>query len=411
MSSTLESALLYAPAKARKTTTRKHRYWRKVLEKLRYGELHMQFDDGAEISALAPEAGPSATIAIHNPAKLLWKLVHSGDLGFGEAYMKGYWSTPDLSQLLYLLCMNLGQLETQEKKPWAMRALHRWQHALNRNSLSGSRRNIMRHYDLGNDFYRRWLDNTMSYSSAIYHDSLELEAAQNYKYKRLFDQLEARPGDEILEIGCGWGGFMEYAAQRGCRVTGITLSPSQRDYALERLQKAGVADRVEVRLQDYRDLNQQFDHVVSIEMFEAVGREWWGRYFEVVNNSLRPGGRAALQIITIDEQYFDEYVEAAGGFIQKYIFPGGMLPTSAHLLQHASDAGLEGLSLEAFGTHYADTLAEWRDNFNAEQGWLETHGYDQRFQRMWNYYLAFCEAGFRDERLDLMHLQLLKPSF
>jgi len=409
MSTPVEAALPSKPLAAQ--ALKKYRYWQRILNQLRIGSLVVHFPDGVRLSITGEAEGPQAVLEIHAPLRLLWKLAHSGDLGFGEAYMQGYWSTPDLSTLLYLLCMNLEAFATQERKPLLMRAWHRWQHASNRNSLRGSRRNIMRHYDLGNDFYQRWLDRSMSYSSALFYHSMDLEAAQRCKYAVLFARLEAKPGQRLLEIGCGWGGFLEYAAQQGCEVVGLTLSPSQQQYAQQRLQKTGLDSQVDIRLQDYRDLNEKFDHVVSIEMFEAVGQQWWPRYFEVVHECLKPGGRAALQIITIDSLYFDEYVETAGGFIQKYIFPGGMLPTQQHLLQLAQSQDLDCLELDCFGDHYSDTLAQWRENFNAESEWLEQQGYDARFRRMWNYYLAFCEAGFREGRIDLVHLLLSRSGY
>jgi len=286
--------------------------------------------------------------------------------------------------------------------------LSRLRHVRNRNTREGSRRNIAAHYDLGNDFYQRWLDESMSYSSAVFDQSFDLARAQERKYELMLAQIDPKPGQHILEIGCGWGGFAEYAARWGMKVTAVTLSQAQFDYAQQRILDAGLQDRVELKLADYRTLHGQYDHIVSIEMFEAVGREYWSDYYGVLNRCLKPGGRVALQIITIQAQLYDNYVRESGGFIQRYIFPGGMLPTENHLRDLSWDNDLEPLSIERYGEHYADTLADWRESFDSEADWMESHGYDERFRRMWRYYLSFCEAGFRDGRIDLVHLCLQK---
>ena len=279
-------------------------------------------------------------------------------------------------------------------------------HWLNRNSRRGSRRNIAAHYDLGNAFYAQWLDPTMSYSAAVFDPAMgsseTLADAQQRKYARIFELIDPAPGETVLEIGCGWGGFAEYAARRGVRVIGLTLSSEQLAYAEARMQRNGLADRVDLRLCDYRDFAGQVDHIVSIEMFEAVGQEYWAGYFETLSRCLRPGGRVALQVITIDEAYFSAYAANPGGFIQTYIFPGGMLPTQAHLRRLGEQAGLCAGAQQGFGIDYADTLAHWHRAFDAKADWLSEHGYDEGFQRMWRYYLAFCEAGFRARLIDVV---------
>lgn len=380
----------------------------KHLARLKFGGLQVRFDDGGECLLEGEQPGPRAQIAVHRPAALVRALVLGGDLGFAEAYMRGDWSSRDLGSLLYLLSVNLEAFAATERRSLPVRLFSRVRHALRRNSRSGSRRNIAAHYDLGNDFYARWLDRSMSYSSAVYDRSFDLEQAQLRKYQLILDSLDAEPGAQILEIGCGWGGFAEYAARRGMFVTGVTLSQEQYDYAARRIEQAGLRGQVDLRLADYRTLQGEYDHVVSIEMFEAVGQAYWSSYFEVVNRCLRPGGRVALQVITIREDLFESYRRDAGGFIQRYIFPGGMLPTEKHLRDLSWAVGLETLALERYGEHYADTLADWADAFNAQTGWLEDNGYDQRFRRMWRYYLAFCEAGFRDGRIDLVQHVLQK---
>ena len=380
----------------------------KRLGGIRYGTLRVDFDGGGRELVNGVHPGPGGDIRIHRPFAFLRAVGLRGDLGFGESYMRGDWTSDDPAALLYLLSVNLEAMDEVPRRGAAVRLMARLQHALRRNSLRGSRRNIAAHYDLGNDFYARWLDRSMSYSSAIFDTSPDLFEAQQRKYELLFKLIDPKPGEHILEIGCGWGGFAVYAARHGVKVTGITLSREQHDYAKARVFSAGLDRQADIRLCDYRSVQGQYDHIVSIEMFEAVGQRYWQQYFDIVANALRPGGRAALQVITIREDLFDTYVKEAGGFIQKYIFPGGMLPTERHLYGHAQSAGLDPLSIERYGEHYADTLAEWAEAFSRQTDWLQAHGYDQRFRRMWEYYLAFCEAGFRDGRIDLVQVCVRK---
>jgi cyclopropane-fatty-acyl-phospholipid synthase len=306
--------------------------------------------------------------------------------------------------------LNLDAFADSDARHPLMRFATRAQHWLNRNSRGGSRRKIAAHYDLGNDFYGHWLDQTMTYSSACFDGAdLPLAQAQENKYARMLAMLDARPGQRILEIGCGWGGFAEYAARQGMHVIGLTLSRSQLAYARERMERAGLADRVELRFCDYRDFDEPVDHVVSIEMFEAVGQVYWQGYFDRLARLLPPGGRAALQVITIDEALFDTYAGTPGGFIQTYIFPGGMLPTKSHLQTLSSGAGLSGVDrLHSFGLDYAATLAHWHRLFNQSRAWMHHSGFDRRFRRMWRYYLAFCEAGFRARQIDVVQFALTK---
>jgi len=375
---------------------------------IRQGTLLVRFDGAGEQRLYGVQTGPEADIHVHRPTAFLRAVALGGDLGFGESFVRGDWSSNDPAALLQLLSANLDHLEEAQQRSLPVRWLGRLRHALNRNSLRGSRRNISAHYDLGNGFYSRWLDASMSYSAAIFDGSGDLRSAQERKYQKMFNLVDPYPGDHILEIGCGWGGFAEHAAKRGVRVTGITLSQEQYAYARDRVRRAGLEKLVDIRLCDYRDLDEQFDHVVSIEMFEAVGQRYWQRYFDTVSRCLRPGGRAAFQIITIRDDLFARYASEAGGFIQRYIFPGGMLPTERHLNQHACAAGLSPLSLQRYGVHYADTLAEWNRAFSSDGTWLACNGYDQYFQRMWTYYLAFCEGGFRDGRIDLVQFAVTR---
>jgi cyclopropane-fatty-acyl-phospholipid synthase len=375
------------------------------LAKIRAGQLTVQLG-GQTLLLRGTAPGPGAHIAVLKPAALLRRLFWRGDLGFAEAFMAGEWRSNDLAGLLELLALNLEDLARSDRRSWFARGITAAQHYLNRNTRRGSRRNIAAHYDLGNRFYGQWLDPSMTYSSAIYDRSLEssepLEQAQQRKYARMLEIIDPLPGETVLEIGCGWGGFAEYAARRGFRVIGLTLSQEQLAYARTRIERAGLSDRVELRLCDYRDFSDEVDHIVSIEMFEAVGQAYWQGYFATLERCLRPGGRAALQVITIDESCFDGYVTNPGGFIQRYIFPGGMLPTRSHLQQLGAEAGLQQQAMDGFAEDYADTLAEWHRRFDTCTQWLDDNGYDLVFRRMWRYYLAFCEAGFRARQLDVV---------
>jgi cyclopropane-fatty-acyl-phospholipid synthase len=314
--------------------------------------------------------------------------------------MEREWSSPDLAALLELACRNSAVSSRAPAAP--MLALRRLQHALRRNTRKGSRRNIANHYDLGNAFFANWLDDSMSYSSALYASADQsLEAAQQAKLDRVIELLAPAAGHDVLEIGCGWGALAErLVSRRGCRVTGLTLSVEQLAYARERLKTAGLADKADLRLQDYRDLEGAFDRIVSIEMLEAVGEVYWPVFFSRLNARLRPGGVAVLQAITIDERWFDDY-RRNPDFIQQYIFPGGMLPTQAVLRDQFARAGFSLQAAETFGASYALTLAAWRERF--ERAWpdIEALGFDLRFKRMWEFYLAYCEAGFRAGALDV----------
>jgi cyclopropane-fatty-acyl-phospholipid synthase len=379
------------------------------LARLRRGSLEVCLGDNQPIRLQGAEPGPAAAIRIRRPAALLRRVAWRGDLGFGEAYVAGDWDSEDPARLLELLARNMDALSSSDARSWLVQALVGLRHRLRRNSRRGSRRNIAAHYDLGNEFYAQWLDASMTYSAALFQGDEALEAAQARKYARMLELVDPAPGAHILEIGCGWGGFAEFAARRGFRVTGLTLSAEQLEYARARIARAGLGERVELRLQDYRDFAGEVDHVVSIEMFEAVGRDYWDGYFATLARCLRPGGRAALQVITIDEAQFEHYAANPGGFIQTYVFPGGMLPTRTHLERLATVAGLVPGPQHAFGIDYAETLAHWHRAFLGATDWLEANGYDERFRRLWRYYLAFCEAGFRAGDIDVVQLALTRP--
>lgn len=384
----------------------------------------------AVLLALLPLKGGSAAIALPDGRVLMFgdgagpqvdfrirsyhfarRVLKNGDIGFAEGLMAGEWESNDLSALLTLLASNVERFTRLLEGGPLGKAVHWLRHLSNANTKRGSRRNILAHYDLGNAFYSAWLDASMTYSSARFDAQVrDLEAGQRAKYKALAEHLDLKAGEHVLEIGCGWGGFAEFAAREyGARVTGITISDEQLAYARARMEKAGLTDRVEIRRQDYRDVEGQFDKVASIEMFEAVGEKYWPAYFAKIANVLKPGGRAGLQIITIRDELFDTYRKRAD-FIQRYVFPGGMLASVERLREETTKVGLVWREVEAFGQSYADTLAEWAKRFKAK--WTDIHalGFDERFKQLWLFYLSYCEAGFRTGRTDVVQLELAKPA-
>jgi len=377
----------------------------RMLERIELGSLLLMHGD-CEWLLRGSKPGPEAALRVHNPMRLLHRVLLSGDIGFAESYMSGEWDSPNLAELLFLLVQNEQALSAQSRSSALVAWLNRLRHRMNRNSIRGSRRNIAAHYDLGNDFYRLWLDPSMTYSSALFENGeTDLGKAQRRKYNHLLDLLEVRPSQRILEIGCGWGGFALEAAKRGLRVTGITLSREQLDFARRRVSGAGMDGSVELRLQDYRQISETFDHIVSIEMLEAVGEENWGFYASTLKRCLKPGGRAVLQFITIAEAAFEGY-RRNPDFIQRYIFLGGMLPTLTRFYAAVEGAGLRTVRADLFGEDYARTLSEWHRRFLKSEREVERMGFDERFRRMWKYYLGYCEVGFRSGRVDLAQVLL-----
>ncbi|MCC6469971.1 MAG: class I SAM-dependent methyltransferase [Alphaproteobacteria bacterium] len=369
------------------------------------GCIGLVLPDGSRFPARDRSGAPTAEIELRR-YRMLRRLLTDGGIGFAEAYIEGDWDTPDLARLIAVLAgcqRSAGGFVP--RAPW-----HRLLHLVRGNTRRGSRRNIAAHYDLGNDFFRCWLDRGMTYSSAIFADADEsLEQAQARKYRRLAAMLALRPGMRVLEIGCGWGGFAEMAARDyGCHVTGLTLSREQLRFAERRIAEAGLSDRVELRLQDYRDVRSEFDRVASIEMFEAVGERHWPVFFDTLRARLRPGGVAALQIITIADQRFARYRRRAD-FIQRYIFPGGMLPSPAALARAIDAAGLSLAASETFASGYARTLAAWHRAFDRAWPQIAALGFDERFRRMWQYYLAYCEGGFRAGTVDVGQYRIERP--
>ena len=378
------------------------------------GRLSIETPGGEIHRIAAPSPGPAADLVIHDE-RALRRLFAGGKLAFAEAYMDGDWSSENLAALIELGARNEHILAPA----WSMRTMVVAWHALlnrarhliaNRNSRSGAKRNIASHYDLGNGFYSQWLDPTMTYSSAIFETPEQsLQEAQIAKWRRIADMADLRPGQRVLEIGCGWGGFARFAArERGCEVVGLTLSQAQREWALAEIAREGLQDKIDIRLQDYRDVAGSFDRIVSIEMFEAVGEAYWPAFYDTLRARLAPGGIAALQIITIADADYAEYRESVD-FIQRYIFPGGMLPSPTILGGLAARAGLREIGHHAFGLDYARTLEIWRERFDAAWGAIAPLGFDARFRRMWGYYLAYCEGGFRAGTIDVRQLALQKP--
>ena len=335
----------------------------------------------------------------------------SGDIGVAESYIAGEWDTPDLATLLTVLADNYERLNRLAVGGGLVRAMNWLRHSLFRkNSERQAKRNIHAHYDLGNAFYSAWLDPSMTYSSALFaHGDEALEAAQARKYESLCEAMGLEPGMSVLEIGCGWGGFAEHAAaRRGARVTGLTISQAQLDFARARMERQGLADQVELRFQDYRQADGQFDRIASIEMFEAVGEQYWPAYFRTIRERLTDTGRAGLQIITIDASMFDRYRKRVD-FIQQYVFPGGMLISEPRLAEEAERAGLKVTATRRFGPDYARTLALWAVRFEAAWDTLRAQGFDEQFRRLWRFYLAYCEAGFRTGRTDVIQV-VLEPA-
>jgi len=373
----------------------------KALGRLSVGRLMLRLPDGS-VLGFGAEPQPFAELTV-NDWRFFRRVLVDGDIGFAEAYMDGQCDSPDLPGLLALLAANEKALGAMARssglRDLMLKALHR----LRRNSRSGAKRNIHAHYDLGNEFYGLWLDRSMTYSSGLFDGNgpRPLEAAQAAKYERVLRRLGARQGDSVLEIGCGWGGFAEFAARRGLRVTAVTISRQQLEFARDRLARSGLADRVDLQFRDYRDLKGRYDHLVSIEMIEAVGERYWPDYFSALRRHLAPGGSAVVQAIVIADEVFEAY-RRRPDFIQTYVFPGGMLLSPAILRDQCRRAGLRIAELYGFGLDYGRTLQEWLARFDRAAEAVASLGFDARFRRLWRYYLAYCAAGFATRRTDVL---------
>ena len=373
----------------------------KVATKLAIGQLTVVLPDGRSLVFRGAQPGPQATLIV-NDHRFARRILRDGDIGVAEGFLYGDWTSPDLSAFLELFCVNADQVNGYLMAKPLYRAFQNLKHWLNRNTKKGARRNIQAHYDLGNAFYEQWLDPSMTYSSALFDGKTsDLQAAQERKYEALARAAGFQTGEHVLEIGCGWGGFATYAAKEiGCRVTGLTISPAQLELAKRRVFEAGLAEKVTLKLQDYRDERGAYDRIASIEMFEAVGEKWWPAFFGQVRDRLKPGGTAGVQVITIQDRFFESYRRETD-FIQRYVFPGGMLPSPTALRTASTAAGLSVTGERIFGVDYADTLVKWRESFRAAWPTIQTLGFDEKFRRIWEYYLAYCEAGFRSGNIDV----------
>jgi cyclopropane-fatty-acyl-phospholipid synthase len=382
----------------------------RMLNNLSQGCLDIELPNG-EIRRFGNGGHPHATLRLNN-----WNVfaaaLRSGDIGFAESYIQGDWTSPDLTSLIALFIVNREQMERVMYGAWWGKLFYRFRHILNRNSRSGSRRNIHAHYDLGNAFYSNWLDETMNYSSAWFQGdrSQPLAQAQHAKVNRVLDETRVGAGDRVLEIGCGWGAVAQAVAQRGAKVVGVTLSTEQLHYARARLIDAGHGSRADLRLQDYRDIQDgPYDALVSVEMFEAVGREYWPSFFETVRKNLKSGGRACIQSITIRDDLFERYAKSTD-FIQQYIFPGGMLPSELEFINAAQRAGLRVANVLRFGPDYAETLRRWRAPFHANEQAIRAQGFDATFMRTWDFYLSYCEAAFDTGNTNVVQFTLVNET-
>ena len=382
-----------------------------LLEKIEHGTLTVQFPDRS-MKIYGNGSLPHAALSLSNWNVFLASM-KSGDIGFAESYIAGDWRTPSLSELLRVMIQNRRVVEDLIYGSWWGRMIYRVRHLLNRNHKANSRKNIHAHYDLGNAFYELWLDSTMNYSSALFQGdfSLSMQEAQHAKVRRALQATDVTQGSRVLEIGCGWGALAEMATmEMGAHVTGVTLSTEQLAFANARMKWNGKADQADLRLQDYRDIDDgPYDAVCSIEMIEAVGQEYWPTYFQAISKLLKPGGKACVQSIVIDDALFDRYVKSTD-FIQQYIFPGGCLPSPTEFRRQAELAGLKVIDELKFGADYAETLRRWRHDFMAQESQVLTLGFDNKFLRTWEFYLAYCEAAFDEANTDVIQFTLQKPA-
>jgi cyclopropane-fatty-acyl-phospholipid synthase len=384
-----------------------------VLRRIRHGSLALTTPDGETHHFKGAEPGTRADMRLAD-WKVVSQLMRSADIGMAECYRDGRLASSDWTALLTFFVENMKPLEDVFYGNKLAVAFYRALHWLRSNSKRQARKNISAHYDLSNEFYSLWLDSTMTYSAGIGVAKCaargDMEASQTAKYERILGILDPKRGEHSLEIGCGWGGFAEHAARtRGVKVTGITLSEAQLKFARTRIERAGLKEQVELKLIDYRDVKEQFDHVVSIEMFEAVGERYWPTYFNTVRDRLKPGARAVVQAITIAEDAFERYRETSD-FIREYIFPGGMLAPVPRFQAEARAAGLEADKAFEFGIDYADTLVYWRNRVNDAEARIKALGFDDKFLRLWRFYLCYCEAGFRTGRTSVMQIELRRPA-
>ncbi len=400
-----------APSSALQIPNPWHAIIAAVLRQMRVGEISVTMPDGQTHHFVGAKPGPSASIVVHH-GSIARRILTGGDIALAEGYMDGSWDTDDLDAVLELGIANLSAGWVADI-PLVLRPIHRlWCGMRDNDPWGGSKRNVSYHYDLGNDFYSLWLDDTMTYSSAVLDAETpplsadQLESGQVRKWDRILELIQPDSRSNLLEIGCGWGGFAIHAAkQAGCRVTGLTLSEEQADLARRRVREEGLDGRIDIRLQDYREVPETYSGIASIEMFEAVGEKWWPTFFESVKELLEPGGVAGMQVITIDEEGFEAY-KRQPGFIQRYVFPGGMLPSPERFRDAAETADLVVSAPRFFGRDYAYTLSAWAARFERVVPDVRALGFDERFIRMWRYYLAYCRAGFESGTVDVMQVRL-----
>lgn len=370
-----------------------------------FGNLEIELPNGKKWQYFGKENGPSGHIKI-NDYRAFSRILASADIGFFEGFHNNEWETNNLDNLLFLFSKNLDYLSQAIFRNTLSQKINYLLHILRPNSKAGSQKNIFAHYDLGNEFYMQWLDKSMTYSAALFEKNDDLNLAQFAKYEALAQSIGLKKGQEVLEIGCGWGGFAEYAAQNiGANVTCITISPAQYEFAIKRMQEKGLSNKVKILLTDYRDINGKYDAIVSIEMFEAVGVKYWKTYFEKIKSCLKSGGKAALQIITIRDDLFEDYSKSAD-FIQKYVFPGGMLPSIESLKDTTQKSNLKLNIVRIFGFDYSKTIEFWAQSFNSAWQDGRIKGFDNGFKKLWDFYLSYCKAGFDTQRTNVIHLTL-----
>ena len=376
------------------------------IKKFPYGSIILEWPNGNINKIEASQDGPNAKLIIHDN-QVAKEIIKGGSVKFAELYISKKVSTDNLTNLIHYFAVNNDQAENTLKISFIKNLFNKFIHFQNKNTRNQAKKNISRHYDLGNKFYEYWLDKSMTYSSAIFHDkSIEIEDAQNNKYKRLAELSSINNGDEVLEIGCGWGGFAEFLGKNyDCKVTAITISEEQFKFATKRIQEANLAEKVKIVFCDYRNISGKFDKIISIEMFEAVGSEYWSAFFKKVESVLKPKGSISLQLITIDDKIYDVY-KINPDFIQKYIFPGGMLPSMKVLKNILGNTSLNIKSIDSYANDYAKTLNIWNKQFNQNWSKIEKLGFDERFKLLWNYYLSYCEGGFLSKNIDLKQINL-----
>ena len=373
----------------------------KIASQFKLGSLSYRLPSGFEGKISGKLSGPDANIVLHS-WRPIFRLFFNGSIGFAEGYLAGEWDSSNLPTFIELVTKN--SIHSENQGQLLLRKYNWFRHLINNNTRLGSKKNIAFHYDLGNEFYSYWLDNSMTYSSAIeIKNSQNLEDAQQKKYSRILKSLEIKEDQHILEVGCGWGGFAIFAAKEGFKVTGLTISNEQFNYANQLVGKLGLREKVSIKLCDYRDFSSKFDHIASIEMIEAVGENYWPKYFQSISQNLKKGGRFALQAITVRDEKFEIYRKQPD-FIQKYIFPGGMLPCQRSIKDNCNEVGMNIISDKGFGKDYASTLAIWRTSFHNAWPKIKSLGFDTRFKRLWSFYLASCEGSFRGEGIDVRQI-------